>query len=109
LSPSSDAGSHWIAIYIEGMNRRPIYFDSLALKPIKKEILYFLKKFPNGFIQNRRAYQCTFSNVCAYYCMSFLFHMSLPHSSYDTYLSLLDKNCLNSDLLVQKIVKNMII
>jgi hypothetical protein len=107
LSPSSDAGSHWVAMYSEGMNRKPIYFDSLALKPIKSEIMNFLKNFPLGFIQNRRPYQCTFSNVCAHYCMAFIFHMSLPNSSFNSFLSILDKNCLQSDLYVREIVKKI--
>jgi hypothetical protein len=97
-----------VAIFLDGKNRRPIYFDSLALKPMKKEILDFLSSFPLGFIQNRRPYQCTYSSVCAHYCMSFIFHMSLPNSSFDTYLTLLDKNCLNSDLFVHEIVNSMI-
>jgi hypothetical protein len=104
LDPHIFRGSHWVAIFTNGMERQVIYFDSYAL-PINLLINNFLSKFPK-IIRNKRSYQAYNAETCAQYCILFIYFLSLGYS-FDYFLELLD-NCGQSDLFVRNMINKII-
>lgn len=104
LSPAMDSGSHWVALYSPAPEKKAIYFDSLALKP-KEEVEEFLRKFPQGYVRNKHPFQCHSSDVCAHYCLTFIYFLSHGFS-FDQFLGKLNKNCTQSDLFVHDFVED---
>jgi hypothetical protein len=98
-------GSHWVAIFAYGLNRPVIYFDSLALpiSPIIDE--RFLKKFPKT-ITNPSPYQNPLTDLCAHYCIVFIYFLS-KGISFPKFIETLERTN-NSDLFVMKLFKNII-
>lgn len=70
LSPISEAGSHWVAIYID-MRRNSYYFDSFGMPPKNKFILSFLRKHGKKVHYNHIQLQHITSSKCGQYCCVF--------------------------------------
>lgn len=97
-------GSHWIALFVNGLEREVFYFDSLALPTSKLIEEKFLKKFPR-IVKNRKAYQSPFSHTCAHFCIVFIFLMS-QGNTFDQILCLLEKQ--NCEMFVKLFVNKLI-
>ena len=67
-------GTHWIALYVNGNNRRAsydaIYFDSFRFEHITKEIKKFLGN--KNIIMNIYRMQVYNSIICGYFCIRFI-------------------------------------
>lgn len=70
LSPISEAGSHWVAIYID-MRRNCYYFDSFGMQPTNRFILSFLRKYAKKVHYNNVQLQHIASSKCGQYCCVF--------------------------------------
>jgi hypothetical protein len=105
LDPHHLKGSHWIAIFANGMKRDVIYFDSLAL-PINPRIEEtFLRKFPK-ILTSPKPFQNPLSDLCGHYCITMIFLLSngLLFPEFIHFLN----NSNNPDLLVSKFVNELI-
>jgi hypothetical protein len=104
LDPHQFKGSHWVAIFAYGLNRPVIYFDSLALpvSPIIEE--EFLKKFPK-ILTNPSPYQNPLSDICAHYCITFIYFLS-NGILFPQFIETLE-NTNDTDLFVMKFFKNI--
>jgi hypothetical protein len=99
-------GSHWCAIYAEGLTKPVFFFDSLA-QPIPSIIeSSFLVKFAAGTKKNTRPYQSKFAPTCAPHCITFIYYMSLGNS-FENFLRTLDANN-NGDLFSLNILNKLI-
>lgn len=67
LSPISEAGSHWIGIYID-TRRNSYYFDSFGMPPKNRFILAFLRKNAKKVHYNHKQLQHITSSKCGQYC-----------------------------------------
>lgn len=105
LDPHQMKGSHWIAMFAQGLAREIIYFDSLNLPTSEVILNNFLKKFPK-MRRNTKAYQSPFSSSCAHFCILFVYFISQGYT-FDQFLSLLEKNY-NMDNFVRIIVNKFI-
>lgn len=106
LEPIGFDGSHWIALFAEGMKRPIYYFDSLSM-PISPIIeMNFLYKFPKT-IKNDRPFQSPSRNVstCAHHCILFVYYMALGFT-FPQYLQFLSQKE-NADSYVKFIVNKM--
>jgi hypothetical protein len=101
---SSQPGSHWVALFFPSRNR-VLYFDSYGVTPTQNgPIAKFLAGFkhvePNGF-----PVQSIVSNVCAAYCVYFIYMCSRGKSLADILSSLSHKK--NSDAYVREFLLNL--
>lgn len=103
LDTSEHKGSHWVALFMEN-SQQIIYFDSLCLPPFGN-ILEYLGKFKN-ITKNSKIYQSYFSNVCGFYCIFIIYHLSVNYS-FEKTLKLLE-NFSTPDLAVKKFVLNLL-
>ena len=79
-------GEHWTAVYVRGPEREVYYFDSFALGLEEKEgrLKQFLGTFPK-LKKSPHPFQSPFSDVCAQYCLTFLFHLS-SGNTFDSFI-----------------------
>lgn len=105
LDPKGFDGSHWIAIFASGIGRELTYFDSYCL-PINIFINNdFLIHFPK-VTRNKQIYQSYSANTCPYYCILFIYFLSIGYP-FSYFLKILDTTT-QSDLFVQNLLNNMI-
>ena len=110
FDPRRMDGSHWVAIFAEGIDKDVLYYDSLALFSFenlnkKCQISNFLNQFP-AIVRNRRAYQSYSSNTCGHHAICFIYFLSLGQK-YEHFLKILE-NTHNPDLYVKTFVNKMI-
>ena len=67
-------GTHWIALYVNGNNRKPSsdarYFDSFGVEHIPKEVKKFIGN--KKIISNIYRIQAYDSTMCGYFCRGFI-------------------------------------
>jgi hypothetical protein len=63
----SQPGSHWVAVYVNGMNIE--YFDSFGRKPYHYDIKQFLG---SNYSYNSVSLQPVLSKCCGFFCVYFL-------------------------------------
>jgi hypothetical protein len=69
MSNTGEAGTHWIALYINKNNA--IYSDSFGISP-PDQIVLFLKNITN-ISYNRKQIQDVKSSACGFFCILFLY------------------------------------
>lgn len=74
-----EIGEHWVAVFIDCLQKEIYYFDSLPDRPFPQNVLYKLGKI--GFaIHNtnpqRYQFQQRLLPLCGIYCLAFLDHFS---------------------------------
>ena len=70
LDEYADVGTHWIAFYV--LNNHAVYFDSVGVEQIPKEIRRFLG---NKYATNIFRIQAYDSIMCGYFCIGFIEYM----------------------------------
>lgn len=106
LSPHTEAGSHWIAIYIS-MNRIAFYFDSFGL-PIKNSyILRFLKAHAIRITYNKTQVQHITSNKCGKFCCAFAIAI-LKNCSISSFMNKFCKNLFVNDIVIENMYNYLI-
>lgn len=103
LDESSQPGSHWVAVYVKSPTE-VMHFDSYAQDP-EGNIKEFLKHFENVTI-NPFVVQSVLSNVCAAYCIYFIFKMSKGMTYPQLLFTLINKP--NMDVYVRWFVNELI-
>jgi hypothetical protein len=106
LDKAGERGTHWVAIY--SPNKRQVYyFDSLGRNPppIIKE--YMMKKFTHITYSNLLL-QNFISNVCAHFCIYFIYNMSLGYNFDDLLKHLYNRTYLDIDLYIRSFVQTLI-
>lgn len=77
LDTYDQEGSHWVAVFC--VNKKQVYyFDSYGIEPnlyIKQFLTQFLKVY-----QNKKIIQALNSNVCGFYCIYFIYSLSIGQS-----------------------------
>ena len=130
LDPSTDGGSHWVALYADGRGIFD-YFCSYGVPPPPRFVSY-MAEFSGGkpvYNANTRPLQCPLTTVCGEFCLYFLhfrncrlnmeeivntkFSKRDPHEN----VSLVQKfvatmfsfrnPAIDPDLLVEQVSKNM--
>lgn len=103
LDPHQFPGSHWIAIFVYGLDQKTIYFDSLSLPINELVIKSFLNAFP-GINFNQIPYQSLSSNSCGHFCICFVYFLSFGL----TFTQFIDKlNSFNNpEMFVQIFIRN---
>lgn len=105
MEPFGFDGSHWIALFASGIGRELIYFDSLLL-PVNIIINNdFLIHFPK-VVKNKKTFQSFTANTCAYYCILFIYFLSIGYP-FSYFLQILD-NSVYSDLFVRELLNDFI-
>ncbi len=99
--PSTQIGSHWIAIYFF-KNKKAIFFDSYGQSAKLYKLDKFLKKKSVSFIENTQMLQGN-SPYCGYYCVFFIIFMSLGYNL-KTFLTFF-KTPIENDSLFKKLLK----
>ena len=67
LDEYADVGTHWIALYVK--NNEVIYFDSLGVEHVPKEIKRFIRH--KNIIKKIFRIQSDNSIMCGYFCIGF--------------------------------------
>jgi hypothetical protein len=103
LDESKESGSHWVGIFAKSPSE-VLYFDSYGMPPDGK-ILHFLRNFarirPNNF-----PVQSVISNVCAAYCVYFIYMCSRGENYADILSRLAHKQ--NSDAFVRNFMYELV-
>lgn len=99
LSPHSEPGSHWIAIYITSM-RHAFYFDSFGFPVNNQYISLFLKKHANKINYNVKQLQHITSNKCGHFCCAFTISV-LKNCSVSSFISKFSTNLFVNDITIQ--------
>ena len=74
-NPPGNAGTHWVAYFIDGT--RKIYFDSYGLEP-PVEVERYLKHFDEDpVLMQTQQLQGTDESICGHLCLYVLFHLYL--------------------------------
>ena len=76
LSSDSNAGSHWVALFIEKNNVG--YFDSFGFDA-PAEVVKFIKKRTNHYLWSKKHIQNINSGFCGQYCLYFISFMARNH------------------------------
>ena len=72
LSPSYEAGSHWVSVVID-KNDESYYFDSYGNIP-PSEIINFLERNSKVWYYNNMKFQGNLSVLCGYFVIMFAFY-----------------------------------
>ena len=93
LDEYESIGTHWVAFYVNGNNRRAsydaIYFDSFGVEHIPKEIKKFIGN--KNTIRNIYGIQAYDSIMCGYFCVGCIVFM-LKRKSLLEYTNLFPPN-----------------
>ena len=95
LNEYCDIGSHWVALYVN--NKTIIYFDSLGVEHIPKEIIKFIGN-NKKIITNIYRIQAYDSIMCGYFCIGFINFMFDGNSLID-YTNLFSPNYLKKTMI----------
>lgn len=68
---ASEAGVHWVAVYIDAWGKG-VYFDSYGFEPLDPAVRAFLKQNTRVWHYNSEPIQNVLSDRCGYYCLCFL-------------------------------------
>ena len=71
LDPSTQSGSHWVAIYIDA-NHSTEYFDPLGMKPPTGPIQNFLDMHSKSLLISYQKVQGSLSTACGPHCIFYL-------------------------------------
>lgn len=100
FDPSHLPGSHWVAIYISDTGYGE-YFDSYGMRPIKSNLVHFLRLHSKHWTYNKRRLQGVISHVCGQYCCLYALYRG-SGISMETFTDQFSKNnfCFNDQLIV---------
>lgn len=101
LSPISQPGTHWVALYIakDGTSE---YLDSYGIKPTNKCILHFIKFHSKQNTYNNIQFQHINSNTCGIYAASYIIY-KLKKKSMKEYCQKFGKNTFINDVIIQNL------
>ena len=115
LEDSIYNGSHWTAIILT--KNMAIYYDSFG-GPIPQDILQFIKRFNKkaSIIYSIDQIQHKTSVYCGWYCIWFMYYLSVIHKNSTNYKYLLNKhnalfdieNRKSNDNTLKQLIKNII-
>lgn len=99
LSPHTEPGSHWVALYITS-KRYAFYFDSFGFPVNNHYILQFLKKHAVKITHNVKQLQHITSNKCGQFCCAFAISI-LKNCSVTSFISKFCSNLFVNDITIQ--------
>lgn len=99
LSPHTDPGSHWVAIYIAS-SKYVFYFDSFGLPINNKYIAQFLTKHALRIVHNEKQLQHITSNKCGQFCCVFAISI-LKNCTIPSFMSKFCKNLFVNDIVIE--------
>jgi hypothetical protein len=102
MDRSEDPGSHWCSIWANSP-AKAFYFDSYGEEPPPLLRSYLLKNF-KIVKYNTVSFQSLASSTCAYYCIAFIYLMSVG-MHFDSFLNILGRQS-NPDYFVHNFVLN---
>lgn len=102
LSRSSEAGSHWVGLYIK--DSAATYLDSYAFQPKSFYINDFIKKNCITFEYNKQQLQQLNSTVCGMYASLFILHM-MNGGTLKTFNNRFSKNLVFNDVVIERMFK----
>jgi hypothetical protein len=107
LDPSSEPGSHWVAIFFD---RRGFaeYFDSFSLPP-PKDIVKFLETNSFVYTCNGQQLQHVRTAVCGQYCVYFLIGRCSNKTMSQVLQPFSTVSLMSNDRLVFRCIRRMII
>ena len=105
LDPSTEPGSHWVAIFFE--KGKAEYFDSYGLPP-PKEIANFLKKNSYQYTCNCQQLQHVRTAVCGQYCTYYILKKCANYKMKKILQPFSQVNFIANDKLVFNYIKKLI-
>jgi hypothetical protein len=96
-----DAGSHWIAIYVDELGCGT-YFDSYGLPPLQVEFLKFLENYTKEFSYNKITLQCTDCVTCGEYACAYLILRTAGYD-HDDFMKLFTLNTVSNDYIIKNL------
>ena len=105
LSSYNEPGTHWVAIYRK--DSYLVYFDSLGLPPIVRDVELFLRNINPNYETNVFEYQCFSSAMCGFYVILFVLLMEKGFS-FHKFRNLFTNNCKRNDKRVVLLLKHVI-
>lgn len=106
LSPSFEAGSHWVSIYTDSEGNST-YFCSYGMRPRVASILKFLKVKCRSVNFVDACLQRINSQLCGEYCLVFLSHALQYQTPLKSFLEMFSHNAVYNDWLVEKLFKRL--
>lgn len=94
--PSTEPGSHWIALFI---NNIPEHFDSLGYQPIKYLENYLIVNGPNFIVNTKRVQNYT-SNSCGMFCLFYAYFRCRGYS-FNEIMHMFSDNLILNEFVVQ--------
>ncbi len=76
-NPVGNAGTHWVAYYIDSTKK--IYFDSFGLEPPKEVEQYLKHHDGRPILMQTQQLQATSDTICGQLCLFVLHHLSLGY------------------------------
>lgn len=99
LSPHTEAGSHWVTVYITA-DRSAFYFDSFGL-PIKNTYIWrFIKRHASQIIYNKKQLQHIVSNKCGRFCCVFAIAV-LKNCPISSFINKFSNNLFVNDIVIE--------
>lgn len=99
LSPHTEPGSHWVAVYISP-KKLAFYFDSFGFPIQNTYILQFLRKHSNQITYNKEQLQHITSIKCGKFCCVFTISI-LRNSTISSFMTKFCKNLFVNDIVIE--------
>jgi hypothetical protein len=107
LDDSSGGGTHWVAFYQNKSSEYAIYYDSYGIAPDPR-LLRYLKGSGKPVIGQTVDHQHLRSKACGYFCIYFLYCMSVKGMSFSEFLSQFDHDEKANEKLLEKFFKPLL-
>lgn len=101
LSPSTDSGSHWIAIYRDALANLS-YFCSFGTRSNVPSIDKFIRLNCKSIRFSDKCLQALQAKTCGEYVCVFLAHVLLYDADMNGFLKMFSQNPILNDLLIEK-------
>lgn len=105
LSKKSEAGSHWVALFIDNYNWC-YYFDSFGLPPSNTYIISFIKKNTIKMLYNTKQLQHITSTKCGKFCCVFIVNI-LKNKSIAAFILKFSPNLYINELVIERLFQYM--
>lgn len=105
LSPITEPGSHWVALFIDD-GGFCFYFDSFGLPPKNKSIIIFIRLHAKKFNFNKMQVQHITSIKCGMFCCGFIITV-ISGKPIKSYLRKFSSNLFINEIIINQMFKYM--
>jgi len=102
---STQAGVHWVAVFIDPKVKQVEYFDPFGVPP-KKRILKLLNTLNMPFIFTNTQIQHLDSKACGYYASQYIKLRTDGHSVYDIVFDRFTRDPIKNEKILKKLVSS---